>query len=47
MGLKLLASQVARPSKSTASGIAFPKGSSTQYLGTWDFGNRNFSTGLG
>ena len=25
----------------------FPKGPSTRYLGTWDLGNRNFSTGLG
>ena len=24
-----------------------PKGPSTQYLGTWDLGNSNFSTGIG
>ena len=24
-----------------------PKGPSTQYLGTWDLGNGNFSTGFG
>ena len=24
-----------------------PKGPSTQYLGTWDLGNSNYSTGFG
>ena len=25
----------------------YPKGPSTQYLGTWDLGNSNYSTGFG
>ena len=25
----------------------YPKGPSTQYLGTWGLGNSNFSTGFG
>ena len=28
-------------------GRAIPKGPSTQYLGTWDLGNSNNSTGFG
>ena len=34
-------------SKSNLSLMTCPKGPSTQYLGTWDLGNSNLSTGLG
>ena len=30
-----------------ASDAIYPTGPSTQYLGTWDWGNSNFSTGFG